>query len=114
MQIRRKNRFKTSMLTNLPKSILIEPKPLFLPIKQIYFDEIESGKKKIEYRADTKHYRSRFLNKKLELRNFKTVIIQMGYNAGAKRMLIEIIDIIYQREFQTHLGSIIERINFKE
>lgn len=95
------------------KSTITENKPLYLPIERYYFNQIESGEKKIEYRDDTPHYRSRFLNKQGELRNHKVLLLQEGYNSGAKRMLIEITNIIYQREFQTHLGSIIEKINFK-
>ncbi|SHL52415.1 hypothetical protein SAMN05444360_102182 [Chryseobacterium carnipullorum] len=94
------------------KSSAIEIKPLYLPIQKVYFDQIESGIKKIEYRDDTPHYRSRFLNKKGELRNHKVLLLQEGYHDDARRMLVEIVDIQHKQQFETHLGRIIERINF--
>lgn len=85
-----------------------------MPIEREYFNQIESGNKKIEYRNDTPHYRSRFLNKNGELRNHKVLLLQEGYNEGARRMLIEIVDIQHKQQFEVHLGKIIERINFNK
>lgn len=109
---RERHRTKVSRVKTIIKSDVIEKKPLYLPIEKLYFNQIESGEKKIEYRDDTAHYRSRFLNKAGELRNHKVLLLQEGYNEGARRMLVEIIDIQHKRQFETHLGQIIDRINF--
>ncbi len=90
-------------------------KPLFLVMQKVWFDEVESGNKDIEYRDDTEFYRSRLLTKdRTAIKNYKTLIMQEGYNAGARRMILEIADIEYfvNDEFQIHLGQIIERLNF--
>lgn len=109
-----RHRTKASRVKTIIKSDVVEKKPLYLPIERYYFNQIESGEKKIEYRDDTPHYRSRFLNKKGELRNHKLLLIQEGYNKGARRMLIEITEIQHNRQFETHLGRILERINFNK
>lgn len=103
---------KVSRVKTTIRSTVAEDKPLYLPIERLYFNQIESGEKKVEYRDDTPHYRSRFLNKASELRNHKILLLQEGYNEGARRMLVEITDIQHRRQFETHLGQIIEKINF--
>lgn len=92
-----------------------QKKPLFLVMQKVWFDEVESGEKKTEYREDTEFYRSRLLTKdRTAIKNYKTLIMQEGYNAGARRMVLEISNIEYfvNDEFQIHLGQIIERLNF--
>jgi len=96
----------------IAKSHAVEKKPLYLPIERYYFNQIESGEKKIEYRDDTPHYQSRFLNKNGEIRNHKVLLLQEGYHDDARRMLVEIVDIQHKQQFETHLGQILERINF--
>lgn len=110
--IGKRHQTKVSRVKTTIKSNVVEDKPLYLPIERLYFNQIESGEKKIEYRDDTPHYRSRFLNKAGELRNHKVLLLQEGYNEGARRMLIEITDIQHKRQFETHLGQVVERINF--
>ena len=94
-----------------------QAKPLFLVMQKIWFDEIENGSKKEEYRDGTEFYFSRLCNrdktgKILSLKNFKTAILQEGYHAGARRMKIEISKISYDGDFTIYLGKILERINF--
>lgn len=107
-----RHRTKVSRVKTTIKSDVVEKKPLYLPIERYYFNQIESGEKKIEYRDDTPHYRSRFLNKNSELRNHKVLLLQEGYNEGARRILVEIVDIQHKQQFETHMGQILERINF--
>ena len=94
-----------------------QAKPLFLVMQKIWFDEIENGSKKEEYRDGTEFYFSRLCNrdktgKILSLKNFKTAILQEGYHAGARRMKIEISKISYDGDFTIYLGQILNRINF--
>lgn len=92
-----------------------QKKPLFLVMQKVWFDEVESGEKKTEYREDTEFYKSRLLTKdRTAIKNYKTLIMQEGYNPGARRMILEITGVTYlvRDEFQIHLGEIIERQNF--
>ncbi|WP_300685997.1 hypothetical protein [Chryseobacterium sp.] len=94
-----------------------EKKPLYLPMQKVWFDEIETGKKKEEYREGTNHYKSRFFKSDkngnpIAIRNYSTVLLQEGYNPGARRMLIEVNSIQYDGDFTIFLGAIIERLNF--
>lgn len=85
-----------------------EKKPLFLIMQKVWFDEILSGKKKIEYRDYSPFYCSRFL-KNGSFRNYSTVVMQVGYNANAQRMTVEVEKIILDDGFEIHLGEIIEK-----
>lgn len=103
-------------MRNLP---LAEPekKPLYLPMQKVWFDEIETGKKTEEYREGTNHYKSRFFKfdkngEPIAVRNYSTVLLQEGYNSGARRMLIEVNSVQYDGDFTIFLGEIIERLNF--
>lgn len=109
-----RNRTKVSRPeVNLPTEENEQEKPLFLIMQKVWFDKIESGEKKEEYRNNTEFYQSRLLNKsKTAFKNYRTVILQIGYNTDAKRMKIEIEKITLKRDFTIHLGQILERINF--
>ena len=107
------------MKTQIVLNTEIEKKPLFLVMQKIWFDEIECGNKKVEYRDDSDFYISRLCSKDKEgkitgLKNYKTVLLQEGYNPGARRMMVEITDIKYLRYdgFEIYLGEILSRENF--
>lgn len=97
-----------------------QPKPLFLVMQTVWFNEIESGKKKEEYRDGSNFYKSRLCNidKKtgaiLSLKRYKTVILQEGYRTGARRMIVEVEKIDFKRDFTIHLGKVLERQNFNK
>lgn len=86
-----------------------EKKPLFLIMQKYWFDEILEGRKDVEYREDTPFYRSRLINKDGDFRNFSHVLMQVGYNADARRMTIEIKKIVLDGYFEIHLGEITDR-----
>ena len=86
-----------------------EKKPLFLIMQKVWFDEILSGRKDIEYREDTPFYRSRLIAKDGNFRNYETLLMQVGYNADAQRMTVEVKNIILDDCFEIHLGEIIEK-----
>ena len=87
---------------------MLENKPLFLILQKIYFDQILDGSKDIEYRDNTKFYISRFI-KNHKYRNYKTLIFQEGYRTDARRMTVEIKEIILRGCFEIHLGEIIDK-----
>jgi hypothetical protein len=95
-----------------------QPKPLYLVMQKVWFDAIENGSKTEEFRDGTPFYTTRFCNidKKtgqiLSFKNYKTVILQEGYHAGARRMVVEVKGISLRRDFSVQLGQILERVNF--
>lgn len=98
---------------NLPTEEIEQEKPLFLIMQKVWFDKIESGEKTEEYRSNTEFYQSRLLNKsKTAFKNYSKVILQIGYNNEARRMIVEVEKITLNRDFTIHLSKILERINF--
>jgi hypothetical protein len=77
-------------------------------MEKTWFNEILSGRKKIEYRDDSPFYRSRLINKNGQFRNYKNALLQVGYNKDGQRMTVEIKDIVLNGEFEIHLGNITE------
>lgn len=77
-------------------------KNLHLTLKYHWYDEIESGKKNIEYRDNTPYWRKRIIEN-----NPNIVIFHKGYTS--RIMKFEISRIIVDVEFiEIHLGDKIE------
>jgi hypothetical protein len=92
-------------------------KVLTLNIKKIYFDEIMSGVKKIEYRE----LKQSTLNKytyldetdgKRYLRRYDALRLYVGYNKDRESALVQVTDTIYHEGVvEYHLGMILEKIS---
>lgn len=92
-------------------------KVLTLNIKKIYFDEIMSGAKKIEYRE----LKQTTLNKytyvdetdgKRYLRRYDALRLYVGYNKDGESALVQVTDITYNEGVvEYHLGMILEKIS---
>ena len=90
-------------------------KVLILNIKKIYFDEIMSGTKKIEYRE----LKQTTLNKytyvdetdgKRYLRRYDALRLYVGYNKDGESALVQVTDITYNEGVvEYHLGMILEK-----
>ena len=87
-------------------------KVLHLSLHKQWFDEILSGKKKIEYRKITKYW-----NKRLEGKTFDHIHFVNGYGKDKPWMNVELLriekDDAYYDEYQLHLGEIIDKGNIK-
>lgn len=59
-------------------------KPLFLILKKKYFDQIKSGQKTEELRAQTDYWAKRLVE-----REYSHIIFQLGYSKNAERMSVE-------------------------
>ncbi len=91
-------------------------KILTLNIKKIYYDQIMSGEKTIEYRE----LKTTTLNKytyedpsdgKRYLKHYDAIRFFVGYHRDRESALIEVKDIIYNEGLvEYHLGQILERI----
>ncbi|ASV77946.1 hypothetical protein CMU73_13435 [Elizabethkingia anophelis] len=106
---RRLLKFKKNKITCVSNTP--EPKPLFLILQKIYFNEILAGTKTIEYRDNSPFYASRFCTKDNKLRDYNTVIFQEGYSHNARRIHVEIKKIVLYSMFEVHLSNIIN-LNF--
>ena len=92
-------------------------KVLTLNIKKIYFDEIMSGAKKIEYRE----LKQTTLNKytcldesdgKRYLRRYDAIRFFVGYHKDRESALVQVKNITYNEGIvEYHLGLVLERIN---
>ena len=94
-------------------------KVLTLNIKKIYFDEIMSGTKKIEYRElkQTTLNKYTYLDEadgKRYLRRYDALRLFVGYHKDRASALVEVKDITYNNGIvEYHLGLILEVINYK-
>ena len=94
-------------------------KVLTLNIKKIYFDEILSGAKKIEYRElkQTTLNKYTYLDEadgKRYLRRYDVLRLFVGYHKDRASALVEVKDITYNNGIvEYHLGLILEVINNK-
>ena len=94
-------------------------KVLTLNIKKIYFDEIMSGAKKIEYRElkQTTLNKYTYLDEsdgKRYLRRYDAIRFFVGYHKDRESALVQIKDITYNAGVvEYHLGLILEVINNK-
>ena len=90
---------------------------LTLNIKKVYFDEIISGTKKIEYRE----LKQTTLNKytyvdeadgKRYLRRYDALRLFVGYNKDRESALVQVTDITYNEGIvEFHLGMILESLS---
>lgn len=90
-------------------------KVLTLNIKKMYFDEIMSGEKKIEYRElkQTTLNKYTYLDEsdgKRYLRRYDALRLFVGYHKDRESALVQITDITYNEGLvEFHLGMILER-----
>ena len=91
-------------------------KVLVLNIKKVYFDEIISGEKKIEYRElkQTTLNKYTYLDEsdgKRYLRRYDAIRFYVGYNKDRESALVQVTDITYNEGIvEYHLGLILEKI----
>jgi hypothetical protein len=89
---------------------------LTLNIKKVYFDEIMSGTKKIEYRElkQTTLNKYTYLDEsdgKRYLRRYDALRLCVGYNKDGESALVQVTDTTYHEGLvEYHLGMILERI----
>jgi hypothetical protein len=91
-------------------------KVLTLNIKKVYFDEIMSGEKKIEYRElkQTTLNKYTYLDEsdgKRYLRRYDALRLFVGYHKDRESALVQVTDTTYNNGIvEYHLGLILERI----
>ena len=92
---------------------------LYLPIKQVYFDAILSGNKKVEYRQIKPSTVGRLtqvdkLTMIRSLRPYRYLNLCVGYSSDRPQALVEVTRITYNQGIVAyHLGKIMETKNLK-
>lgn len=92
-------------------------KVLTLNIKKVYFDEIMSGTKKIEYRElkQTTLNRYTYIDEtdgKRYLRRYDALRLFVGYHKDRESALVQVTDITYNEGLvEYHLGMVLEHVN---
>lgn len=83
-----------------------EPKVLHLTIKRRWFDEILSGRKNLEYRANKPYW-----NRRLDGKHFDEVHFRNGYRDDSPMMRVKILSITKgDNWYIIQLGNILECI----
>jgi hypothetical protein len=107
-----------------------EPKTLRMTMVKVFFDMINSGYKKEEYRQIKPYWESRFLTFSTaggKFKQYDKIIISNGYGNSCPTIVVECLGITiqnkgeerwgwserYGRCFVLKLGKILERKNFK-
>lgn len=93
-------------------------KVLTLIIKQVYFDEIMSGEKMIEYRQLKQTTMNKYTfvdgaDGKRYLRRYDLIRFYVGYNGDRESAIVEVLDTTYDSEtnvVEYHLGKVLEHI----
>ncbi len=91
-------------------------KVLSLIIKKVYFDEIISGEKTIEYRELKQTTINKFTyvdanDNKRYLRRYDALRLYVGYNKNRESALVQVVDTTYNEGVvEYHLGGVLEHI----
>ena len=91
-----------TFLKKFIKEVIDNKKVLHLNLYRKYFDEIASGKKRIEYRDITSYWTSRLSNIKYDYIYFRN-----GYSKDAPMMLVEFKEVTITNQFEITLGEVL-------
>ena len=86
-------------------------KVLHLTLKKKWFDEILSGKKKVEYREIKPYWQIRLIDNKGIPIAYKTIIFKNGYGKNVPTMVVEYLGLNISNKYEIQLGKIIETVN---
>ena len=84
---------------------------LHLTLHKKWFDEILSGKKKIEYREIKPYWTKRLVNPDGSYKQFTNIIFKNGYSKNMPEMTIELKGIEKKEKYELLLGKVIETKN---
>ena len=84
-------------------------KILHLTLFKKWFDDISSGKKKIEYRDIKPYWRNRLFNKEGSVKDYEEIIFTNGYGANRPRMRVEFLGVSESNgKYEIALGKVLE------
>ena len=82
---------------------------LHLTIMKKWFDEIASGKKKIEYREIKPYWTKRLFSEKGNPIKYDFVFFRNGYSKNCPKMLVEFKGLKIGKKYEILLGKIIKK-----
>lgn len=83
-------------------------KILHLTIMKKWFDEVKSGKKKIEYSEINDYWEKRLFDKENNSKRFDFVIFKNGYSKNAPKLKVEFKGIKIIDKYEILLGNVKE------
>ena len=86
-------------------------KVLHLTLKKKWFDEILSGKKKVEYREIKPYWQIRLIDNKGIPIDYKKIIFKNGYGKNVPIMVVEYLGLNISDKYEIQLGKILETVN---
>ena len=88
-------------------SFNMTPKILHLTLMKKWFDEILSGKKKIEYREIKPYWTKRLFDSDGKPKQFDFILFKNGYSKGARSMKVEFKGLRIGKEYEILLGEVL-------
>jgi len=82
-------------------------KYLHLTLMKKWFDEILTGKKKIEYREIKPYWTTRLFDEKGNPKHYDLILFRNGYNKDSRKMIVEFKGIRTGEEYEILLGKLI-------
>ena len=86
-------------------------KVLHLTLKKKWFDEILSGKKKVEYREIKPYWQIRLIDNKGIPIDYKKIVFKNGYGKNVPIMVVEYLGLNISDKYEIQLGKILETFN---
>lgn len=87
----------------------MEEKILHLTLLRKWFDEIASGKKKIEYREIKPYWTKRLFDNEGLLKKYDFIIFKNGYSKNCPEMKVEFKGLRVREQYELLLGKIVYR-----
>ena len=84
-------------------------KILHLTLKKRWFDEIASGKKKVEYREIKPYWTKRLLDRDGKPIKYDLIFFKNGYSRGCPEMIVEFKGLRIGKEYELVLGEVLEK-----
>ena len=83
-------------------------KTLHLTLHKIYFDQILSGEKKIEYREIKPYWTKRLFNNVGTPKHFDIIFFKNGYSKNCRKMKVEFLGVKKgKKEYEIMLGAVL-------
>ncbi len=86
-------------------------KILHLTLMKKWFDEILSGKKKVEYREIKPYWTKRLFDSNGKPKKFDFILFKNGYSKDARKMKVKFVGLKVGKEYEIGLGKITRGID---
>ena len=84
----------------------MQKKILYLTLHKKWFDEIVSGKKKIEYRDIKPYWTKRLFDKDGKPKDYNLIFFRNGYSKDCPKMFVEFKGVLISDKYEILLGAV--------